>query len=328
MHLNYIVLAHKNPVQLRRLVERLDSAEARFYIHVDAPADISVFESALQFKERCIFLTGTQRLPITWGHVNMVKAVLHGINQILADQRQGYTVLLSGQDYPLKSNAYIQQFFQASYGTNFIECFPLPVTPQSAVSVHGGINRATWIQAKRVSGSMDRLDDYTFFFSQRKGDYAKLPPIFSKEFFRSPKNFRYAIGLLRRHPINFIRLFSKRKFPAELKPFGGSQWWALPYETILFLDQYSKTNPYFLEYNNFTLVPDEIFFQTLVANHFPAIAPPVTYANFMRSSGDRPATFTVADIQELTNNPCLFARKFDSDLDEQILNKLDEFALG
>lgn len=327
MNLNYIILAHKNFVQFRRLIERLDSAEARFYIHVDASADLSDFENELRSNERCVFLTGAQRLPITWGHVNMVKAVLHGITRILADQRRGYTLLLSGQDYPLKSNAYIQQFFQANYGTNFIECFSLPVTQQSAVSVHGGINRATWIQAKRVSGSMDRLDDYTFFFSQRKGNYTTLPP-FSKDFFRSPKNFRYAIGLLRRQPINFIRLFSKRKFPAELKPFGGSQWWALPYETILFLDQYSKANPYFLEYNNFTLISDEIFFQTLVANHFPAIAPPVTYANFMRPPGYEPATFTVADIQELTNNPCLFARKFDSDLDEEILNKLDEFALG
>jgi hypothetical protein len=326
MDLNYIVLAHKNPAQLSRMVRRLDCPEARFYINIDAPVELAPFQAALADNPRCIFLTGAQRLNTMWGHVNAVKAALVGIARILADGRTGYTILLSGQDYPLKSNDYIRQFYKDNYGTNFIECFPLPVTPQTAPSIHGGLARESWIHPDYGSkGGMDRLNHYTFFLSTKREDNVSIPPIFSADFW-NPRKMRYALGLLRRQPSNFPRLLAKRQLPGGLKPHAGSQWWALPHETAVFLDRYVKEQPAFLAFNDFTLLSDEIFFQTVVANNFTNIASPVTYVNFGRPTGPWPATFVAADVAELAASPCLYARKFDADQDSVIFDELDQLA--
>lgn len=306
------------------MISRLDAPEARFYLNIDQPVALEPFLAALAHHPRCVFFTGDERLNTMWGHVNAVKAALVGIRHILADQRTGYTILLSGQDYPLKSTAYIQQFFTEHYGTNFIECFALPVTPASATtSIHGGLNRASWINPEYGSnGGLNRLRHYTFFLSTKREDNVSIPPLFSRDFITSGK-FRYALGLLRRQPSSFLRLLSRRKFPPELTPYAGSQWWALPHETVVFLDKYVQEKPYFLEFNRDTLLSDEIFFQTVVANYFDHIGSPVTYVNFMRPTGPWPAMFTAADVTELTITPCLYARKFDPAVDAAILDRLD-----
>jgi len=326
MHLNYIVLAHKNPAQITRMIRRLDCPEARFYINIDAPVELAPFQAALADNPRCVFFTGAQRLNTMWGHVNAVKAALVGIAQILADQRTGYTILVSGQDYPLKSNAYIKQFYQDNYGKNFIECFALPVTPHTEPSIHGGLARESWIHPEYGSnGGMNRLEHYTFFLSTKREDNVSIPPILSGDFW-NPKKMRYALGLLRRQPSNFPRLLAKRRMPAGLRPHAGSQWWALPHETTVFLNRYVQEKPEFLEFNDFTLLSDEIFFQTVVANNFTNIAPPVTYVNFNRPTGPWPATFVAADVAELAASPCLYARKFDADQDSLIFDELDQLA--
>ena len=326
MHLNYIVLAHKNPAQITRMIRRLDCPEARFYINIDAPVELAPFQAALADNPRCVFFTGAQRLNTMWGHVNAVKAALVGIAQILADQRTGYTILVSGQDYPLKSNAYIKQFYQDNYGKNFIECFALPVTPQTEPSIHGGLARESWIHPEYGSnGGMNRLEHYTFFLSTKREDNVSIPPILSGAFW-NPKKMRYALGLLRRQPASFPRLLTRRRMPAGLRPHAGSQWWALPHETTVFLNRYVQEKPEFLEFNDFTLLSDEIFFQTVVANNFTNIAPPVTYVNFNRPTGPWPATFVAADVTELAASPCLYARKFDADQDSLIFDELDQLA--
>lgn len=324
MNLNYIILAHKNPSQLSRMVGRLDCPEARFYINIDAPIELHPFQAALAKNPRCTFFTGEQRLNTMWGHVNAVKAALVGIGQILADGRTGYTILLSGQDYPLKPSDYIKQFYKDHYGTNFIECFPLPVTPQTEPNIHGGLARESWIHPEYGSnGGMNRLEYYTFFLSTKREDNVSIPPILSGDFWK-PKQLRYALGLLRRQPASFPRLLAKRRMPSGLRPHAGSQWWALPHETVMFLHRYAQQEPDFLKFNEFTLLSDEIFFQTVVANNFTTIAPPVTYVNFNRPTGPWPATFVAADVAELAASPCLYARKFDQDQDSRILDELDQ----
>jgi hypothetical protein len=41
---NYIVIAHNNPIQLLRLIQRLDDGFSKFYIHIDLKTPINQFE--------------------------------------------------------------------------------------------------------------------------------------------------------------------------------------------------------------------------------------------------------------------------------------------
>jgi hypothetical protein len=62
-----------------------------------------------------------------WGGFGHVAASLEGIKEIShMDIYFDYVVLLTGQDYPIKSNRYISTFFRKHAGALFLEYFPLP----------------------------------------------------------------------------------------------------------------------------------------------------------------------------------------------------------
>ena len=43
MKIAYLISAHKNPMQLGRMVQALHTEDARFFVHVDANVDIKPF---------------------------------------------------------------------------------------------------------------------------------------------------------------------------------------------------------------------------------------------------------------------------------------------
>ncbi|AMD84562.1 hypothetical protein SAMN05444369_10660 [Capnocytophaga haemolytica] len=45
---NYIILAHKAPEQLQRMITQLDDEDAMFFIHLDAKADLTAFEQVVK----------------------------------------------------------------------------------------------------------------------------------------------------------------------------------------------------------------------------------------------------------------------------------------
>lgn len=47
MYKNYIILAHKNPQQIKHLIEKLNDDNSRFFIHVDLNSDSKPFKSIL-----------------------------------------------------------------------------------------------------------------------------------------------------------------------------------------------------------------------------------------------------------------------------------------
>ena len=317
MEINYIVLAHKNPKQIKRLVQVLESPDSRFYIHIDLNTDIAPFRQELQWLDNVFFLTEQQRRLGAWGYIGIVEGTINALQQIVADKRNGYCVLLSGQDYPIKSSQYIASFLTRHAGTNYISAFPMP--------------RKEW----HTHGGMGRLNVYKIDRSYKRGDYAILHSFFNKEFYRI-KTLRDIKGLFWAGKYLFLfKLLKKRKFPAYLKPFGGDQWWALPVSTVKAVLKFLNKYPDYLVYHQDSLLPDEIFFQSIIMalaqenGNAMKMAPSLTYVNWVRENVELPVTFKAEDFLELADQPAdkLFARKFDAETDEKILDLLDEHLL-
>lgn len=55
------------------------------------------------------------------------------------------------------------------------------------------------------------------------------------------------------------------------------------------------------------------------------ILPSLTYVNWHRKGCTLPVTFQKDDLEELTRQCNLFARKFDTEFDTEILDLLDEY---
>jgi hypothetical protein len=315
MHINYIILAHTKPQQVARLLERLVTCDTRFYIHIDKEVDIYPFRKELGHIPNTFFLTGDQRVSSIWADISIVQATLYCMKQIMADKRKGYCVLISGQDYPIKSTAYIDTFFTRQYGINFIEGFPILPT-----DIHEQSTR--------------RINRYKINLSKKREDYLMFPSIYDREFYKK-KNFKEFLMVAKRKNIASClailpKTLIKRKFPSYLQPFKGSQWWALPIETIHFIDDFIQQHPGYLRYHRHTFAPDEIFFHSIIYSMFnkERIRDQVTYANWkLNKTG--PLLLKEMNFSEIINagGAKLFARKFDMDVDPKILDLIDRETL-
>ena len=126
MHITYLILAHKNFAQLRRLVNVLLDQDASFVIHLDKKASLAEYQHHFPPAESQLHLL-KKRLHTKWGSYALVQATLEGLKYI--QKELPFTkriVLLSGQDYPIKPLKFIKSFFAAHPQTIFMQYFPIP----------------------------------------------------------------------------------------------------------------------------------------------------------------------------------------------------------
>ena len=127
MSLAYIIRTHLGPAQLERLVRRLATTESRFVIHVNRRADDAVYTEMRNRLDDVDRVTWAQRVRCYWGGWSLVEATLASIDAAFADGEPfDHALLLTGQDYPLRPTAEIQEFFERHRGANFLHHFPLP----------------------------------------------------------------------------------------------------------------------------------------------------------------------------------------------------------
>jgi len=118
MKLAHLILAHKEPKQLERLIQRLEHIDADIYIHLDKKTDIRQFEYLTKYKN--VFFI-RKRVRVYWGSYTVVHATLNSLREVVASNKSYHHVnLLSGQDYPLRPAAYIQEYLKQNIGVAFI----------------------------------------------------------------------------------------------------------------------------------------------------------------------------------------------------------------
>ncbi|MBC7650791.1 MAG: glycosyl transferase [Deinococcales bacterium] len=131
MKLAYLILAHANPKQLHRLVQKLVSDSTAIYIHIDAKVNLQDFLFIAQ-QPNVFFIA--KREKVYWGAYSIVQATENGFEQIIASGiNYQHITLLSGQDYPLKSNATIANFFKANADKAFMEYYSINNVWQEAI---------------------------------------------------------------------------------------------------------------------------------------------------------------------------------------------------
>lgn len=286
----YLILAHRNFDQLSRLAKRLLASDAGVVIHVDKGVEIpSGFMAGFP---KNVLLT-EQRFFTAWGSFELVEASIALLTQGMKHfAKAKYFSLLSGQDYPIKSPKYLDDFFCRS-NSDFIRCGPL-VEEHWKYGGKRRINKFYWAKnRKSLAGFVFRS--------------IPLPP--------------------RRFPI-----------PAD-KIFVGSQWWSLRASTVQRILQFVQEHPEVLKAFRHTYIPDEMFFQTVIAGflheknlandnlrfieHFSL---PRDYWRLKILNRNGIKDLGAADYQKLIVSPALFARKFDAAKDARVLDLLDAHA--
>lgn len=123
MKIAYLLLAHKNPNLLRRVIGALSSGSCAFFIHIDMKADIQEFS----FSPGDNVFFSEQRIPVHWGDFSQVQATMLLIRQALKrTANYDYFVFMQGSDYPLRSSGYIERYLENNRGREFINLIKMP----------------------------------------------------------------------------------------------------------------------------------------------------------------------------------------------------------
>ena len=305
MKFAYLIVAHKNPQQLKRLIERLNTEDAVFFIHIDKKADIAPFKEFLKdVNNNKVFWLN--RRSIIWAGFNMIRVTVNGIREILKyDGVISHITLLSGQDYLIKRVSLYQDFLGSNAGKDFITTSPLP--------------RPNW-----ENGGLDRIMYYHLIFKKIRLAYPPISYLNVKLKFKEGGKW----DLIKK----FVSLLPKqkdfpRKFLKGYLPYEGSQWFTLSFKSAVNIIRFLDSDKKFYNYFKYTHVSDEMFFPTLMMNapiNDPnnIINDNLRYIDWSEHTG-HPAIIGLKDFEILRDCPAFFARKFEDGGGQDIIDLID-----
>ncbi len=284
----YIVLAHKNPEQVRRLIYSLDDGNSTFFIHVDKKV---LSPEWRKISHETLGVAAIKSVATKWGGLGLVEATLRGMRAAMqCREKFDFISVVSGQHYPIKGNGDIDAYLRDSQFRTFLEYTSIP-------------DYDRW----KIRGGLYRIDKY--FIGLRAHE-------------------RYTAKTM-----NFLSSklpFLKRKFPQNMKPFAGSQWFTTDRYTLQYILNFVDNNPGYSAFHKYTFAPDELFFHNILLNaNDEKVRSGITNNNLLymkwpnRDSG-HPETLTSTDKEDILNSDALFARKFDMDYDAEIMDVIDK----
>lgn len=127
----------------------------------------------------------------------------------------------------------------------------------------------------------------------------------------------------------FLKLLSlvyKRKPPVKI--FGGSQWFTLSGGAVDYILKYVKQETAFFNFIKHCDVADELFVHTILLNSPLKLKcinnnlRLISWANAEKGLGDSPDVLRVHHFEKIKSSSQFFARKFDEEMDAQILTKI------
>lgn len=291
----YCILAHKNPSQVQELISLLDDKKSLFFIHLDKKVNEKKYENAIE-NSSCYFVKN--RVSCTWGKYSLVQATLNAMKEVQSFMNANFKnsnyhfIMLSGEDLPLKQNSFIHDFLKNKTDTSFLNHWKLPYN-------------------KWWEGGLFRFENL-FLFEYKK--YSKL-------------NYRINRIIKKIHLKSLLPLnIFNKKFP-DFQIYGSRQWMILSKDIIAFILEKSIDNTKFNYVFRYVLAPDELYFATLILNYDLekkfVIENIETHLICFTGSEPSPKYLGVEDLGIRTEK-MLFARKFDSNLNGNTINRVKE----
>ena len=313
----YLIACFKDMQHVSRLAHRIHSENSHVFIHVDINTSKEDYESL------CISVSDLNNCYV-------LEERMHGIldDRSLVDismmlvayakktaQRKGlrysYYVNMSGQDYPIRSMAYIEKSLEENYPDVYLDC-------------KEGIN-GCWVGNK---------------FNRNKNLIVYRNWVLKHKNILIKKSLQALGVVMRRFLFLFGQTAKQRVYKKGWKCFGGSAWWILPDCVIDAIeDEYNKETEFAFMMLMESTTPEETFFQSMTMHlfftkglisdypdmHLGAFK---TYVDFGFMSGREivchPYIITMDDFKRLSTEDYWFARKFDRSVDAEILDKIDE----
>lgn len=286
----FLIIAHNNWQQLKKLVQLLDAENHDIYIHIDKKSIDFKADKFLEIINKSrIFIY--QEYEVFWGGFSQVQVELFLFEKAYALQYDYYH-LISGADLPLKNNKDIDTFFERNKGKEFILFDEDKLKNDPEIS-----RRAKYYHF---------LQNYRRRFSQK----------WKNDFFTFLERVSLVFQIL-------FRVNRVKDLDWEIK--YGSNWVSITNDLVTeILKQREKITKVF----SCTNCADELFVQTVAYNcefkdklyiSEDGMAENARFIDWARGQNGNPYTFHKSDKNILLENKNLFARKFSETIDSEII---------
>lgn len=315
-----LILAHKNPQQLSKLVKEFDDERFDTFVHIDAKSTMQFIAPGLHHST-CHILDKSKRVKTFLNDFALIDATMHLVKAAYSHSKYKYYVLLTGQDYPIKSNDTIYTRLTDGYPTCWIDSYGLEDAKKHGMDWVDHIGHKQFSQrARRI---LQHMVGNKFYFSP----YGKLIKVFAV-------GYDFIISQLCKSPRQKVKLLG-------FTYSAGSHFWILPDTAIKHLIDVYDNDKSLNDIFRHTAAPEESYFQTALSTFRDAVIPnPYTqleaqekemdnpalrlikwYENGVHTSG-HPADWLPSDFSFIANANAIFARKFSSD--DQIIKLINE----
>lgn len=126
MKIAYLISAYKDPIHINKLIHALNTKNADFYIYIDKKS-----KTAFNFPHIKNLHVITNPIIVHWGGFTQVVSTMQLMKEAYDAKKHDYYVLLSGSDYPLRSNKNFIDYLEKNKGKEFIEIAKMPLNDKT-----------------------------------------------------------------------------------------------------------------------------------------------------------------------------------------------------
>jgi hypothetical protein len=282
----YMLLVHKNPEQVNMFLKQiLKDEDADIYIHIDKKCG-ELMKGKLIKHPRVYILE--ESVEGTWGDISLVDATILLLKKVVYSGRNyDFVCLRSGQDLMVKEG--YKKYLAENKDRNFMEMFKVEKS-----SNYVSLVNINWPKCTR------KLYDNMHPF--------RLLRLLLKNL--------YGIG------INLLP--NKDSLPENFDLYCGEQWFSISMKFAGYIIDFLNENPWYYKAFKNSLAPDTWFFQTLIKNS--SFSDTVVNSNHVyikwgktKRDSNHPVTLTLNDINDIERTGNYFARKFDVNVDKEVI---------
>ena len=306
MKIIYFIQTYKNPYQIKRLVNTIKKLSTNSEVLISHDSNYSTVLNRSDFG----IIPGVNLIynPGGRGDFYTVQSYLNSLKWLFDNQIEfDWIVNISGQDYPTQPLSLLEELLSKTEYDGFLEYRDVwskdgyyglkeSLNRYSYQYWHSGIYLSTWQNAliKPLKTFVNNI----------------------QSFVRINTSYQFAIGIK-----PFQNIFDKR-----FKCYGGALYKILSNRCAKYLYETAEEQVHLVDYYKKTLVPEESFMQTILANSnsFNLCDKNFFYSDWNDSKHGSPKILTVVDYANITNSEYYFARKFDPAVDSEILDRLDK----
>ncbi|WP_256003313.1 beta-1,6-N-acetylglucosaminyltransferase [Pedobacter deserti] len=288
----FLILAHEQPKHLLKLVNKLNSDFANFYIHIDSKSKVLIESDEIQLLKAYSNVTFVTSRSTHWGGFSLVKAEIDLLKAAYDSCDNERFHLISGVDYPMVSNQHLYSFFENNVNDYIL-----------------------WDESEAHKRYyIDCFYFYDRYFGKSKANkfnYYFLKPIY------------VAMQRASRLLYQYLNIKLRKQIPGTFYHAFGAQWFSISRSSAEYIVNYLRQNEWIIKRFEHTAVSDETFFVMILMN-----GPRKEYAinDNLRFFGKKSNELLLdtSDWVDLERSNGIFARKVNSGKSDLLISLIDE----